>query len=147
MKPQGRPLAVWLALLLAAPASCRGVEGPALEAPQYEYKAVVFGPEPEEATRLLNRLTEAGWEYVGPLAQPLVAFRRKLSPEAIAARGRGARKGSSARRCRASGSSSPSTGTALRRRTGTSSRRSSSERTAMLNLSWRAGKPHSGRSR
>jgi uncharacterized protein (TIGR03067 family) len=45
---------------------------------RWEFKAVAFTSDPTEATRLLNDLNAAGWEYVGPLANGLVAFRRPL---------------------------------------------------------------------
>jgi len=45
-------------------------------APKWEYQAVSFGSDEKESTQKLNDLTRAGWEYVGPLAHSLVAFRR-----------------------------------------------------------------------
>ncbi len=47
--------------------------------PRWEYKAVSFHDlGTAEATKLLNDLNEAGWDYVGPLANDLVSFRRVL---------------------------------------------------------------------
>jgi hypothetical protein len=43
---------------------------------KWEYKAVSFGSDETESTKKLNALTGEGWEYVGPLAHGLVAFRR-----------------------------------------------------------------------
>lgn len=47
---------------------------------KWEYKAVSFHSitNADEATKLLNELTAAGWVYVGPLANDLVAFKRPL---------------------------------------------------------------------
>lgn len=51
--------------------------------PKWEYKAVSFHDlSTSEATKLLNDLSEAGWDYVGPLANDLVAFRRVPSSAA-----------------------------------------------------------------
>jgi uncharacterized protein (TIGR03067 family) len=43
---------------------------------KWEYKAVSFNVETAEATKILNDLNKDGWEYVGPLANGLVAFKR-----------------------------------------------------------------------
>jgi uncharacterized protein (TIGR03067 family) len=48
---------------------------------KWEYKAVSFNVETNEATKMLNDLNKDGWEYVGPLANGLVAFKR-LVPSA-----------------------------------------------------------------
>ena len=48
---------------------------------KWEYKAVSFNVETAEATKMLNDLHKDGWEYVGPLANGLVAFKR-LVPSA-----------------------------------------------------------------
>ena len=45
---------------------------------QWEYKAIPFTADEKEATKRLNDLAGEGWEYVGPLANNLVAFRRPL---------------------------------------------------------------------
>src|SRR5262245_1130992 len=42
----------------------------------WEFKAVRFGPDEKEATKKLNALASEGWQYVGPLSNGLVAFRR-----------------------------------------------------------------------
>ena len=44
--------------------------------PAWELKAVSVGADEKEATKKLNELAADGWEYVGPLANGLVAFRR-----------------------------------------------------------------------
>jgi hypothetical protein len=44
--------------------------------PAVEYKAVLFATDEREATRKLNELAAQGWEYVGPLGNSLVAFKR-----------------------------------------------------------------------
>ena len=43
--------------------------------PAWEWKAGALGAEEKEATKKLNELTAGGWEYVGPLAHGLVAFK------------------------------------------------------------------------
>jgi hypothetical protein len=43
---------------------------------EWEYKAVSFDTGEREASNRLNALTVDGWQYVGPLANGLVAFRR-----------------------------------------------------------------------
>ena len=48
---------------------------------KWEYKAVSFNVETNDATKMLNDLNKDGWEYVGPLANGLVAFKR-LVPSA-----------------------------------------------------------------
>jgi hypothetical protein len=52
----------------------------AKESVRWEYKAVTFSSDEKEATRMLNELAGNGWEYVGPLRSPLVAFRRRFLP-------------------------------------------------------------------
>jgi uncharacterized protein (TIGR03067 family) len=55
--------------------------------PPWEYKAVSFGGDEKENTRKLNDLAGEGWEYVGPLGNGMVAFRRAvLSPRDAAAK-------------------------------------------------------------
>jgi hypothetical protein len=44
--------------------------------PNFEYKAVALGADERQATRKLNELAAQGWEYVGPLGNALVAFKR-----------------------------------------------------------------------
>jgi uncharacterized protein (TIGR03067 family) len=51
--------------------------------PQWEYKAVAFNANVGDATKLLNDLSADGWEYVGPLANGLVAFRRPAADIAV----------------------------------------------------------------
>jgi uncharacterized protein (TIGR03067 family) len=53
----------------------RGQDKPAPK-PAWEWKAVALGPEEKEATKKLNELAAGGWEYVGPLAHGLVAFKK-----------------------------------------------------------------------
>jgi len=43
---------------------------------QWEYKAIVFSDDEKIATDQLNKIAASGWEYVGPLAHSMVAFRR-----------------------------------------------------------------------
>src|SRR6266496_1339998 len=45
-------------------------------ATKWEYRAVVFGPNAKNATKRLNELAAEGWQYVGPLGNNLVAFKR-----------------------------------------------------------------------
>jgi uncharacterized protein (TIGR03067 family) len=53
----------------------------------WEQKAVKITPNEKDATAQLTALAADGWEYVGPLAADLVAFRRPvLTPEEWAAR-------------------------------------------------------------
>ena len=42
-----------------------------------EYKAVAFRGDEAEGTRTLTELAKGGWEYVGPLANGLIAFKRR----------------------------------------------------------------------
>jgi uncharacterized protein (TIGR03067 family) len=51
-----------------------------------ELKAVAFGTDEKAATDKLNSLAAEGWEYVGPLANGLVAFRRFPSARDLAAK-------------------------------------------------------------
>src|SRR4051812_17487208 len=56
-------------------------------ASHWEHRAVVFGADEKEGTRILNRLVQDGWEYVGPLAKGLVAFKKYMpSRDELAAR-------------------------------------------------------------
>jgi hypothetical protein len=48
-----------------------------------EYKAVRFGTDEKENTRTLNDLAADGWEYVGPLGNSMVAFKRDRLVAAI----------------------------------------------------------------
>jgi hypothetical protein len=48
---------------------------------EWEFKAVLFGLDEKEATRKLNELASEEWQYVGPLGNGLVAFRRRPSPK------------------------------------------------------------------
>jgi uncharacterized protein (TIGR03067 family) len=57
----------------------RGQDKPASK-PAWEWKAVALGAEEKEATKKLNELATDGWEYVGPLAHGLVAFKRPKRP-------------------------------------------------------------------
>ncbi|HYT94317.1 MAG TPA: hypothetical protein VEL76_36720 [Gemmataceae bacterium] len=51
-------------------------------ATKWEYRAVVFGPNAKNATKRLNELAAEGWQYVGPLGNNLVAFKRAERPGA-----------------------------------------------------------------
>ena len=42
----------------------------------WEHKAVTFGIDEKTATKKLNDLARDGWDYVGPLGNGLVAFKR-----------------------------------------------------------------------
>jgi hypothetical protein len=53
----------------------RGQDKPAPK-PAWEWKAVSLGADEKKATEKLNELAADGWEYVGPLANGLVAFKR-----------------------------------------------------------------------
>jgi hypothetical protein len=53
-----------------------GMKGPGDEEKKWEFKAVAFGTDAAEATKSLNQLAKDGWQYVGPLSNGLVAFRR-----------------------------------------------------------------------
>jgi uncharacterized protein (TIGR03067 family) len=55
-------------------------------ASKWEYKAVSFGGDEKENTKKLNDLAGEGWEYVGPLGNGMVAFRRPLLPRDAAAK-------------------------------------------------------------
>jgi hypothetical protein len=59
-------------VVLPAPATAQGP----VPVGQYEFKAVLFGNDEKESTKKLNDLAQEGWEYVGPLANGLVAFRK-----------------------------------------------------------------------
>jgi WD40 repeat protein len=59
----------------AVPPAATGQETPS---PVWEFKAVAFGNDEKEGTRKLNALAAEDWEYVGPLGNGLVAFRRRL---------------------------------------------------------------------
>src|SRR4029077_6398010 len=48
---------------------------------EWEFKAVQMGMDEKEATRKLNNLASEGWQYVGPLGNGLVAFRRPYLPK------------------------------------------------------------------
>jgi uncharacterized protein (TIGR03067 family) len=52
-----------------------------------EYKAVAMGADEKDATKKLNELAAEGWEYVGPLGNSLVAFKRvRLTAQDAAAK-------------------------------------------------------------
>ena len=44
----------------------------------WEYKAVSFGADEKDGTKQLNDLARDGWEYVGPLGNGMVAFKRRI---------------------------------------------------------------------
>ena len=50
------------------------------DAQKWEFKTVLFTTNEEEGTEKLNKLAESGWQYVGPLGNGLVAFRRHALP-------------------------------------------------------------------
>ena len=52
--------------------------------PKWEFKAVAFGGDEKDGTKKLNDLAADGWEYVGPLAQGLVAFKRQAGAASAA---------------------------------------------------------------
>jgi hypothetical protein len=64
---------LFLALAPLSRAQEQGRAGP----PRAEYKAVSFGSDEDENTRKLNELAAQDWQYVGPLGQGMVAFRRE----------------------------------------------------------------------
>lgn len=68
-------LPVVFAAVSWVPAITAAAEPPTV-ASAWESKAVVFSQDPAKATQTLNRLSAEGWEYVGPLAGKLVAFKR-----------------------------------------------------------------------
>jgi len=45
---------------------------------KWEFKAAYFGIDEKENTTKLNALSAEGWEYVGPLGNGMVAFKRRL---------------------------------------------------------------------
>ncbi len=47
---------------------------------KWEFKAVAIGADEKEATKKLNDLALEDWQYVGPLSNGLVAFRRPYIP-------------------------------------------------------------------
>src|SRR5262245_19226575 len=47
---------------------------------EWEFKAVLFGTDEKNATKKLNDLATEEWQYVGPLGNGLVAFRRRYVP-------------------------------------------------------------------
>jgi uncharacterized protein (TIGR03067 family) len=53
--------------------------------PSWEYRAFSFTGDEQEGTRRLNDLARHGWEYVGPLGNGLVAFKRAVLPSREAA--------------------------------------------------------------
>jgi hypothetical protein len=50
----------------------------------WEFRAVVFGDDEDASTRKLNDLAADGWEYVGPLRNGLVAFKRRALKDELA---------------------------------------------------------------
>jgi len=44
--------------------------------PAWELKAISFGADVKQVTKKFNELAADGWEYVGPLGNGLIAFRR-----------------------------------------------------------------------
>jgi uncharacterized protein (TIGR03067 family) len=72
------------ALCLGEPAAAQ--ESGAAPARSFEFRAVAMGTTEQAATDKLNALAAEGWDYVGPLANGLVAFRRPLAARDLAAR-------------------------------------------------------------
>jgi uncharacterized protein (TIGR03067 family) len=71
--------AAWLCGVAVLVGLAHGAATPGADerpAPPWEYKAVAFSDNVGNATKQLNDLAADGWEYVGPLANGLVAFRR-----------------------------------------------------------------------
>src|SRR5262245_25957267 len=71
---------------LAALHECPAVRAQGKPAPlqEWEFKAVLFGADEKVATKKLTDLASEGWQYVGPLSNGLVAFRRpNVSKEQI----------------------------------------------------------------
>jgi len=66
-----------IVLLLPFEESIHGRE--TTEQPPWEYKSVRIENDEKGSTRQLNDLALNGWEYVGPLAHGMVAFKRPLS--------------------------------------------------------------------
>lgn len=79
-------IALSLAILMASSAIAVG-EAPCepRSSPTEELKAVRFPDSEEAATLKLNELAGQGWQYVGPLGNGLVAFRRAGSVNAASA--------------------------------------------------------------
>jgi uncharacterized protein (TIGR03067 family) len=48
--------------------------------PKWEFRAVSFGSDEKENTKKLNDLATETWEYVGPIGNGMVAFRRAMKP-------------------------------------------------------------------
>lgn len=68
--------------LLAVGLLCwSGLAAPADEPVAWEYRAVAFGNDEKAGSDKLNELAAQGWEYVGPLANGLVAFKRSKVSE------------------------------------------------------------------
>jgi uncharacterized protein (TIGR03067 family) len=65
-------------IVIPSPASAAPVARPAGKdtTSHWEHRAEAFGADAKEATRILNRLAADGWEYVGPLGNGLVAFKK-----------------------------------------------------------------------
>jgi uncharacterized protein (TIGR03067 family) len=63
-----------LVLAVIALADARSQEKVA--APQWDFRAVAFSNDEKENTKKLNDLARAGWEYVGPLGNGMIAFKR-----------------------------------------------------------------------
>jgi hypothetical protein len=74
---RGVLVGVFLAVLTMPQSTATAQE---LESPKWEYKAVSFANDEEKNTKKLNELADAGWQYVGPLGNGMVAFRRPYIP-------------------------------------------------------------------
>jgi hypothetical protein len=68
---------------LAALHECPAVRAQDKPAPlqEWEFKAVLIGTDEKDATKKLTDLASKGWQYVGPLGNGLVAFRRTKIPK------------------------------------------------------------------
>src|SRR5438105_464219 len=77
------PIVALLSVFLLTGAGSRsrvwGQSNPA-PTPAWKCKAVSLGADEKEVTKKLNELAADGWEYVGPLANGLVAFKRPNDP-------------------------------------------------------------------
>src|SRR4051795_11137824 len=71
-----------VSLLVFVAPDASGQEKP--KPPAVEYKAVAIGADEKGATRKLNELAAEGWEYVGPLGNSLVAFKRDPAKRELA---------------------------------------------------------------
>lgn len=70
--------AVWIAALILPMQLLPELRGQEKSgSPKWEFKTVTFSNDENEGTGKLNALADEGWQYVGPLGNGLVAFRRQ----------------------------------------------------------------------